>query len=111
MPVLVNSFQEFIQSAHAMASLEGKSFSCMSSILRSIDLIVRSFVYGTDTKSESPSSQGGADVAAWDITISSALLKKLFPLFPLNPVHHLSEKVLIYCPFVCSFYLSAGTGE
>ncbi|KAJ1418026.1 Ubiquitin specific protease domain [Sesbania bispinosa] len=32
------------------------------------------------------------DVALWDISISSVLLKKLFHLFPFNPVHHLSEK-------------------
>ena len=92
-PVLINNFQEFIPSIHAIASLEGKSFGCMLSILHSIDLIVRSFVYGTDKESEFPSSQDGPDGATWDVTISSLLLKKLFPLFPLNPAHHLSEKV------------------
>lgn len=93
MPVLINSFQEFIPLVHAMANLEGKSFGCMLSILQSVDLIVRSFVYGTDKESESPSSQGGPDVSVWDVTISSVLLKKLFSLFPLNPGHHLPEKV------------------
>ncbi|KAK7244813.1 hypothetical protein RIF29_39640 [Crotalaria pallida] len=91
-PVLTNSFHEFIPSVHGMESLEGKSFGCMVSILHSIDLIVRSFVHETDKESESPSSQGGRDVADLDVTIFSALLKKLFPLFPLNPVPHLSEK-------------------
>ncbi|RDX92488.1 Testis-expressed protein 10, partial [Mucuna pruriens] len=91
-PVLINSFLEFIPLVHAMESLEGKSFSCMTSILHSVDLIVRSIAYGTDKDSESPSSQGGPDVAVWDVTISSALLKKLFPRFPLNPVDHLSER-------------------
>ncbi|TKY65839.1 Testis-expressed sequence 10 protein [Spatholobus suberectus] len=92
MPVLINSFLEFIPLVHAREGLVGKSFGCMVSILHSIDLIVRSIAYGTNKDSESPSSQGGPDVAVWDVTISSALLKKLFPHFPLNPVEHLSER-------------------
>ncbi|XP_019425729.1 PREDICTED: uncharacterized protein LOC109334416 isoform X2 [Lupinus angustifolius] len=91
-PVLTNSLQEFIPLIHDMASLEVKSFGCLVSILHSIDLIVRSFIYWIDKESESPSSQGGPDVNVWDVTIFSVLLKKLFPLFPLNPVHHLSPK-------------------
>lgn len=91
-PVLINSFLEFIPLVHAMESLEGKSFGCMISILHSIYLIVRSIAYGTDKDSESPSSQGGPDAAVWDVNISSTFLKKLFPRFPLNPVDHLSEK-------------------
>ncbi|RZC03021.1 Testis-expressed protein 10-like isoform B [Glycine soja] len=91
-PVLINSFLEFIPLVHSMESLEGKSFGCMISILHSIYLIVRSIAYGTDKDSESPSSQGGPDAAVWDVNISSAFLKKLFPRFPLNPVDHLSEK-------------------
>ncbi|XP_020218662.1 uncharacterized protein LOC109801907 isoform X2 [Cajanus cajan] len=91
-PILINSFLEFIPLVHATEGLEGKSFGCMVSILRSIDLIVRSIAYGTDKDSESPSSQGGTDVAVQDVTISSVLVKKLFSLFPLNPAEHLSEK-------------------
>ncbi|KAL2318607.1 hypothetical protein Fmac_032483 [Flemingia macrophylla] len=91
-PVLINSFLEFIPLVHATEGLEGKSFGCMVFILRSIDLIVRSIAYGTDKDSESPSSQGGTDVAEQDVTISSVLLKKLFSLFPLNPAEHLSER-------------------
>lgn len=92
-PVLINCFLEFIPLIHSTEGLEWKSFGCMISILHNIDLIVRSIACGTDKDSESPSSQGGPDVAAtWDVTISSALSKKLFPLFPLNPVEHLSER-------------------
>ncbi|XP_012574851.1 uncharacterized protein [Cicer arietinum] len=91
-PILISSFQEFIPSINATANLEGKSFGCMASILNSIDLIVRSFVYGTDKKLECSSSQGGASVAEWDASFSSAFLKKLFPLFPIDPGHGLSEK-------------------
>ncbi|BAT82241.1 hypothetical protein LR48_Vigan07g234800 [Vigna angularis] len=89
-PPLMNIFLEFIPLIHSMESLEGKSFACMISILHSIDLIVRSITHGSDKKSEYPSSQGGPDVA--DVTISSALLKKLFPRFPLNPTDHLSAR-------------------
>ncbi|KAK7339876.1 hypothetical protein VNO77_20562 [Canavalia gladiata] len=91
-PVLINSFLEFIPLVLAMERLEVKSFGCMASILHSIDLIVRSFAHETNKDSESPSSQGGPDVAVGDVTISTALMKKLFPIFPINPVHHLTER-------------------
>ncbi|MED6111713.1 hypothetical protein PIB30_054890, partial [Stylosanthes scabra] len=91
-PVLINSFLEFTPSITAMASLEGKSFGCMLSILHGIDLIIRSFVHGADKESESPSLEGEPNGAMLDVTISSMLLKKVFPLFPLSPAHHLSEK-------------------
>ncbi|XP_022640237.1 uncharacterized protein LOC106770179 isoform X2 [Vigna radiata var. radiata] len=89
-PPLMNIFLEFIPLIYSMESLEGKSFACMASILHSIDLIVRSISHGSDKKSEYTSSQGGPDVA--DVTISSALLNKLFPRFPLNPTDHLSAR-------------------
>ncbi|XP_022638135.1 uncharacterized protein LOC106763108 isoform X4 [Vigna radiata var. radiata] len=89
-PSLMNIFLEFIPLIHSMESLEGKSFACMTSILHSIDLIVRSITHGSDKKSEYPSSQVGPDVA--DVTISSALLKRLFPRFPLNHTDHLSAR-------------------
>lgn len=95
-PVLVNSFQEFIPLVLTKENLDGKSFGCMASILHSIDLIVRSFVHGYDKKLEFSSSNGRDDMGVWDVTVSSAFLKKLFPLFPLDPVHHLSEKVLTH---------------
>ncbi|XP_061360275.1 uncharacterized protein LOC133304286 isoform X2 [Gastrolobium bilobum] len=90
--LLINVFTEFIRSVNALASLEGKSFGCLAFILHSIDLIVRSFVYWTHKKSKFPIFQAEPDVDVWDVTISSVFLKKLNPLFPLNPVHHLSEK-------------------
>ena len=89
MPVLINSFLEFIPLVHAMESLEGKSFGCMISILHSIYLIVRSIAYGTDKDSESPSSQGGPDAAVWDVNISSTFLKKLFPTLLISNLFYL----------------------
>ncbi|KAJ0088119.1 hypothetical protein Patl1_32722 [Pistacia atlantica] len=44
-------------------------------------------------KQASQPSCGGPDVAILDQTISSVSLKKLFSIFPLNPTHHLSDKV------------------
>ncbi|KAJ0027211.1 hypothetical protein Pint_36174 [Pistacia integerrima] len=93
-PVLVNCFQEFIPLVHGMTSLDAQSFDCMHFILQSVDLAVGFFVYGTHQgKQASQPSCGGPDVAILDQTISSVLLKKLFSIFPLNPTHHLSDKV------------------
>ncbi|KAJ7974885.1 testis-expressed sequence 10 protein [Quillaja saponaria] len=91
-PVLLNCFQEFIPLVQTTEILEGKSFECLLYILQSIDLAVRSFDYGTDKGiSESQSPHGEVDLTIWHEAISS-VSKKLLPLFPLNPVHHLSEK-------------------
>lgn len=86
--ILINNFQEFTTLFKAKENREGRSFGCMSFILRSLDLIlhsldliVRSFVYGIDKKSECISYQGGANVAIWDVSVFSTVSKKLFPLF------------------------------
>ena len=54
--ILINSFQEFTTLFNAKENREGRSFGCMSFILHSLDLIVRSFVYRIDKKSECTSS-------------------------------------------------------
>ncbi|XP_055961555.1 uncharacterized protein LOC126676537 isoform X2 [Mercurialis annua] len=86
LPILVSCFQDFIPLIHSMPSLDAQSFDCMLSILRSIDLVVRFLVYGTD--------KGNSEThhSLWDPNTLSVSLKKLFAMFPLNPVHHLSEK-------------------
>ncbi|XP_054819603.1 uncharacterized protein LOC129318695 isoform X2 [Prosopis cineraria] len=93
LPVLLNTFQEFIPQALASPKLDGMSSACMLSILNCIDMIIRSFIYGSYGKqSESLSSLGEPGVMIWDDAISSLMLRKLFSLFPLNPVHDHSEK-------------------
>lgn len=91
-PVLVNCFQEF----HAMPLLEAQSFDCMRYILQSLDFVVRFFAYGIKRfQSElqiSRPSLDEPDVAIYDQAISQVLLKKLLAVFPLNPLHHHSEK-------------------
>ncbi|XP_043815771.1 uncharacterized protein LOC110623015 isoform X3 [Manihot esculenta] len=85
-PVLVNCFQDFVPLIHSTQQLDAQSFDCLHNILKSIDLVVRFFVYGTekDNRESHPSM--------WDQSISSVLLKKFVGVFPLNPVLHLSEK-------------------
>ncbi|KAG6754021.1 hypothetical protein POTOM_042029 [Populus tomentosa] len=81
-PVLVNCFQDFLPVLHD--SLDAQSFDCMLNILRSIDLAVAFFIHGIQ--------QGHPESPPLDQSISSVLLKKLLVVFPLSPMHHLSEK-------------------
>lgn len=106
-PVLLNSFQEFIPLVRATPNFDGKSSACMLLVLHGLDLIIRSFVYWTDKgESESLSFHGDPGLTMWDDTISSVMLKKLFYLFPLNLVHHHSEKVFIWWVYLLN--LSVG---
>ncbi|KAH8520737.1 hypothetical protein H0E87_001967 [Populus deltoides] len=81
-PVLVNCFQDFLPVLHD--SLDAQSFDCMLNILRSIDLAVAFFIHGIQ--------QGHPESPPLDQSFSSVLLKKLLVVFPLSPMHHLSEK-------------------
>ncbi|XP_050115360.1 uncharacterized protein LOC126593357 isoform X3 [Malus sylvestris] len=92
-PVLVNCFQDFIPEVQTGSLLNTQSFDCMMSILNSINLAVKFFLYMTDEgKLESQPSQGGHGVTMCD-TISVTLVKKFLQvLFPLNMRNQLSEK-------------------
>ena len=87
--VLINCFQDFIPLLNSMPQLDAQSFDCILSILQSIDIAVRFFIYGTHE--EAPESK--YLLGTWDQTISSGLSKKLLGVFPLYPKHHLSVKV------------------
>ncbi|KAG2683092.1 hypothetical protein I3760_10G016800 [Carya illinoinensis] len=92
-PILVNCFQDFISLVHTMPLLDVQSFDCLVGILQSIDIAVRSFIYGTSKgKSEYELSHGESDVTVRDEAISSLLMKKVLVVFPLSPAHQLSEK-------------------
>ncbi|CAK9180770.1 unnamed protein product [Ilex paraguariensis] len=97
LPILVNCFHDFVALVQTMPLLDAQSFDCMLSILQSIDLVVRSFGYGIH-KGPQPEIQvfpprfGRSDVTRRDQAISPVLLKKLWDLFPLKSVHHLSDK-------------------
>uniref|UniRef100_A0A6N2MKF3 Uncharacterized protein n=1 Tax=Salix viminalis TaxID=40686 RepID=A0A6N2MKF3_SALVM len=81
-PVLVNCFQDFLPVIHD--SLDAQSFDCMLNILRSLDHAVKFFIHGVQ--------QGHPEPPPVDQSFSSVLLKKLLVVFPLSPMHHLSEK-------------------
>ncbi|XP_076896542.1 uncharacterized protein LOC143549537 [Bidens hawaiensis] len=75
LPVLVSGIQDFMPS---VLTMESQSFDCLLSILKSIDVIVKFFVYGKGNR-------GDQDVL-------QIILKKLFGVFPLIPTHQSSEK-------------------
>ncbi|CAI9274234.1 unnamed protein product [Lactuca saligna] len=84
LPILVGGLQDFMPSVQIMPNLETQSFDCVLSLLKSIHLVVKFFVYG-NPKVSPPSNRRDQDVL-------QMLLKKLFTVFPLNPTHQSSEK-------------------
>ncbi|XP_022766966.1 uncharacterized protein LOC111311659 isoform X2 [Durio zibethinus] len=86
--VLINCFQDFIPLLNSMPQLDAPSFDCILSILQSIDIALRFFIYVSHEETpESKSLLGRVDQ-----TLSLGLLKKLLGVFPLYPKHHLSVK-------------------
>ncbi|CAN0879364.1 hypothetical protein LINGRAHAP2_LOCUS13000 [Linum grandiflorum] len=75
-----------------MTRLDAQSFDCMLSILQSIVLAVRFFIYriGNDDL-DLRCLNGSHEVPLWDHRISP-IVKKLLGLFPLNSTRDLSEK-------------------
>ncbi|CAI0391121.1 unnamed protein product, partial [Linum tenue] len=93
LPVLLNCFQDFTPSIQGTSQLDAQSFDCMHSILQSIGLAVRFFIYGIrKDKLESQRFDGRHEMSVWDNSISSILLKQLLRLFPLKSIRDLSEK-------------------
>ncbi|XWS59392.1 hypothetical protein CRYUN_Cryun08bG0117800 [Craigia yunnanensis] len=86
--VLINCFQDFIPLLNSMPQLDAQSFDCILSILQSIDIAVRFFIYGIHEEAPKSKSHQGT----WDQALSSGLSKKLLGVFPLYPKHHLSVK-------------------
>ncbi|KAF6148879.1 hypothetical protein GIB67_014250 [Kingdonia uniflora] len=98
MPVLFNCFQELAQSVRLMPQVDAQSLECMSSVLQSIDLAVKFFVYGIDRRQSGfevlgPCMHKEPDVTVWGETVMPRLLKKLEEVFPIGSVHHHTEKV------------------
>ncbi|KAL3627682.1 hypothetical protein CASFOL_029045 [Castilleja foliolosa] len=77
LPILVGCFQDFMPWLHSSSQLDSQSRDCLQFILQSIDLIVRFLASG---------------IRESDQLISPMILKKLWDVFPLNLVHHLSGK-------------------
>ncbi|GAB4849228.1 hypothetical protein Ancab_004039 [Ancistrocladus abbreviatus] len=95
-PVLVNCFDEFIPWVHSQPVLDAQSFDCMLSILNSVDLAVKYLVYGNGKYRQeqhvSMPSPVASDASLEEQKISPLQMKKLFAVFPLKGMHHLSEK-------------------
>ncbi|KAG7022980.1 Testis-expressed protein 10 [Cucurbita argyrosperma subsp. argyrosperma] len=90
--VLLNCFQEFMPAVHDVNLLNAQIYDCILYVVRSIHLAVQYFLYGSENgKVESHSPCEWSDTRLKG-TISSALLKKLLSVFPLNLLHHSSEK-------------------
>ncbi|KAJ9549970.1 hypothetical protein OSB04_022513, partial [Centaurea solstitialis] len=90
LPILVGGLQDFMPSVQTMPILEAQSFDCVLSILKSIDFVVKFFVYGNSKSGQHlqvppPSNRR-------DLDVLQKLLKKLFDVFPLNQPHQSSEK-------------------
>ncbi|CAN1144099.1 Testis-expressed protein 10 [Linum perenne] len=84
LPVLLSCFQDFIPSTQGMSQLDAQSFDCMLSILQSITLAVRFFIYGIGKDNlHLQRLDGSREVSMWDHRISPTV-KKLLSLFPLN---------------------------
>ncbi|XP_030499534.2 uncharacterized protein LOC115714916 isoform X1 [Cannabis sativa] len=92
-PILLNYFEEYIPSVKAAPLYDAQSFDCMLCLLQSINLSIKfylCFTYGDNLKLWS--SYKGLDANVWAKTISTVISKKLIVVFPLNPVHRVSEK-------------------
>lgn len=97
-PILVGCFQDFIPSNHTMPLLDAQSFDCLLFILQSIDIVVKFFAYEMKKTGKSWHNvlshygrRPGAGIL--DQVISPAMFKKIWEVFPLNPIHHNADKV------------------
>ncbi|GER29010.1 ARM repeat superfamily protein [Striga asiatica] len=96
LPILVGCFQDFIPLLQSSYQLDLQSFDCLQIILQSVDLMVRFLAIGIcksepDLQIPLPFQKTGMN--ACDQLISPLMLKKLWDVFPLSLVHHLSGKL------------------
>ncbi|XP_068647203.1 uncharacterized protein [Aristolochia californica] len=95
MPTLVNCFMQLAPSVRVMPVAEVQSFDCMLHTLDCINLAVRVCTPGQ----EEPANSGAFSPQNGPLHVPGVrrhtiilLLKKLFEIFPLNPVHNSMEK-------------------
>ncbi|EYU18123.1 hypothetical protein MIMGU_mgv1a001441mg [Erythranthe guttata] len=93
--ILVGCFHDFMPSLHSTTQLDVQSCDCLQFILQSVDFIIGFLVSGIcrsepDPHILLPFQKPGA--ITYDQSLSPMMLKKLWNVFPLNLVHHLSGK-------------------
>ncbi|KAL8039858.1 hypothetical protein ABFX02_10G063500 [Erythranthe guttata] len=93
--ILVGCFHDFMPSLHSTTQLDVQSCDCLQFILQSVDFIIGFLVSGIcrsepDPHILLPFQKPGA--ITYDQSLSPMMLKKLWNVFPLNVVHHLSGK-------------------
>lgn len=96
LPILVGCFHDFMPLVHSTTQLDLQSCDCMQFILQSIDIIVRFLVSGICGSEPDPQiipTCGKPGMMTYNQLISPMILKKLWDVYPLNLVHHLSGKV------------------
>ncbi|CAA0837809.1 ARM repeat superfamily protein [Striga hermonthica] len=95
LPILVGCFQDFIPLLQSSYQLDLQSFDCLQIILQSVDLMVRFLAVGickSKPDLQIPLPFQKTVMNTCHQLISPLMLKKLWDVFPLSLVHHLSGK-------------------
>ncbi|KZV15916.1 hypothetical protein F511_29088 [Dorcoceras hygrometricum] len=96
LPILVSCFLDFMPLVHSITKLDAQSCDCMQSILQNIDLIARFITcggYGSESDQHGFLPYLKPDkIAHDDGYVIPRTMKKLWDVFPLNLVDHLSGK-------------------
>lgn len=93
--LLIHCFQEFIATVHAARLIDALSFTCMSSVLQIINLLVKVSFPQRDQQSRSFGLSVPSVIKDHNAVdhIAHISLKKLWEVFPISPVHQSLEKV------------------
>ena len=97
MPILANYFEDFCPAGKSALSYDAQSFDCMLCLLQSINLSVRLYLNSVDHEDDfrlQPYYER-CNVNVQAETIATVVLKNLLLMFPLTPIHQVSEKVKI----------------
>jgi len=99
-PLLVNCFDGLKSAVHSQPILDSQSFDCMLSVLRCIDLVVQYYLFEIAKFQRdvhtSKSLLTSIGMYIHDEKFPPLFLGKLFAFFPMQPMHHLSEKVFAF---------------
>lgn len=94
LPILVGCFHDFMPFLHSTSQLDPQSCDCMQYLLQSIEITVKLLVSGSCGSESDPKIVtvcGKRGLLPYNQLLPS-ILKKLWDVYPLNPVH-LTRKV------------------